>query len=322
MEKLQNNIGFEGNMVVETQGHSGGVAMLWRYKDDVSLNTYSKNHIDVVAKINGSDVFRLTGIYGEPDRRKRHETWALIRSLSNNNTIPWCLLGYMNNVVSQGDKQGGRPYPSSLLQGFRDVLDDCNLMDMDLVGYPFTWERGAGTTSWIEVRLDRSLVTSGFMNKFPDAKLLNLEVSTSDHTPLLLELNKSSTIISKKSFCFENTWLREPVCKQIVEEVWYSNDDRSFYDKLSECAQILSSWGQQITGNFKKRIQQCKRILKQLKGRHDSNSVKHYWKNRKNWQKFMFNKKFSGAKGLNKSGYAKVIVTTSTFMPQRRADEL
>lgn len=128
-------------MVVETQGHSGGIALLWRYNNEVKLNSYNKNHIDDNVRNKEGDNFKLTGVYGEPDRNKREETWNLLRRLSNINTLPWCLIGDFNNVVSQSDKQGGRPYPGRLIRGFRDVLEDCNLKDMDLIGYPFTWER-------------------------------------------------------------------------------------------------------------------------------------------------------------------------------------
>lgn len=193
-------------------------------------------------------VFRVTGLYEEPGRRKRAETWSLIRMLSSHNTLPWCLIGDMNNVLSQTDKQGGRPYPRQLIQGFRYVIEDCSLSDMDLIGYPFTWERGSGTTDRIEVRLDRDLVSIGFMNKFPEAKLYNLEISTSDHCPILLELYNSKVEFQVKRFRFENAWLREPMCQQIIEEVWSSGMNRSFYEKLKACSEILSSWGKEITG--------------------------------------------------------------------------
>lgn len=76
----------------------------------------------------------------------------------------------MNNVLSQRDKQGGRPYPQRLLQGFQEVLNDCELMDMELCGYQYTWERGFGTNKHIEVRLDRALVSQDFLTLFKDAK--------------------------------------------------------------------------------------------------------------------------------------------------------
>ncbi|XP_074374632.1 uncharacterized protein LOC141715043 [Apium graveolens] len=273
VERLQSAIGFEGNFVVETQGHSGGVALLWRYKDEVALSSYNKNHIDVTVNSKDGEKFRLTGVYGEPDRRKRQEIWELIRALAVNNSLPWCLIGDMNNVVSQSDKQGGRPYPQTLIQGFQGVLEDCNLVDMDLVGYPFTWERGAGTADWIEVRLDRAIVSVNFMHMFAEAKLINLEVSTSDHCPILLELHKANVLVPMKRFRFENAWLREPMCQKIVEEVWSNNAGKSLYEKLDDCSDILSKWGQEITESFKNRIHLCKKVIKAMKGKRDSNSV-------------------------------------------------
>ncbi|KAK1371101.1 Endo/exonuclease/phosphatase domain-containing protein [Heracleum sosnowskyi] len=212
VERLQRAIGFEGLFVVESHGHSGGVAFLWRNKEDVVLKSYSKNHVDTIIHMNNSNLFRVTGVYGEPDKSKRHETWELIRNLSINNNHPWVLIGDMNNVCSQDDKKGGRPYPVSLIQGFLLALDECSLMDLDLQGYQYTWERGVGTSDWIEVRLDLALVTSEFMNMFKDATLTNLEVSTSNHCPLLLEFYKAQQVILNRSFRFENAWLREPMC--------------------------------------------------------------------------------------------------------------
>lgn len=76
----------------------------------------------------------------------------------------------MNNVIKQEDKKGGRPYPTWLLQGFQDVLEECELYDVKLTGYPFTWERGHGTKNWIEIKLDRSLATQSFTYVFTDVK--------------------------------------------------------------------------------------------------------------------------------------------------------
>lgn len=48
----------------------------------------------------------------------------------------------------------------------------------------------------------------------------------------------------------------------------------SFYEKLAECANVLSEQGQEVTGSFKTRINQIKKIIKQLNGRRDDNSIK------------------------------------------------
>lgn len=58
----------------------------------------------------------------------------------------------------------------------------------------------------------------------------------------------------------------------IAEEVWNNAGDESLFDKLKKCREILSSWGQHVKGDFKQRIQSCKKAIKSMKGRKDSSS--------------------------------------------------
>lgn len=95
-------------VVVEARGHSGGIALLWRNKDEVTLCSYSKNHIDVIVLPQDGMKYRLTGVYGEPDRSRREDTWCLIRNLATQYPLPWCLVVDMNNILSQLDKRGRR----------------------------------------------------------------------------------------------------------------------------------------------------------------------------------------------------------------------
>lgn len=74
MEKVRRALHFDGLFVVDSQGLSGGLALLWRVKDQVNLRSFSRNHIDVEIKIDGKEAWRLTGIYGEPDRSQRRKT--------------------------------------------------------------------------------------------------------------------------------------------------------------------------------------------------------------------------------------------------------
>lgn len=276
MKKVKNSLGFEGMVAVDCQGHSGGVALLWRHSHEVSLNSFSFNHIDVVVNVQSWCKYRLAGIYGEPNRTRRRATWSLIRHLAVDNNLPWCLIGDMNNVLGQADKRGGRLYPRWLIQGFQEVLDDCELIDMDLHGYPYIWERGRGTDAWIEIRLDRALASKSWIENFVDARLTNLDISTSDHCPVILEPKTEKLRVNLKRFRFENAWLREPLCKKIVEEYWEYNQTENLHNKQSRCAKLLSEWGQDVTGSFSKRISQCKKILKNTKGRRDEASVNQF----------------------------------------------
>lgn len=97
---------------------------------------------------------------------------------------------------------------------------DCNLIDMDLVGYSFTWEKFKGTKSLVELRLDRALVNQQWLDIHKEATLLNMEESTSDHTPIFFALNNCISNPNAKRFRFENAWLHEPMCKDIVLHCW------------------------------------------------------------------------------------------------------
>lgn len=55
------------------------------------------------------------------------------------------------------------------------MLNEIELVDMDLIGHQFTWERRRGKPDVIEVRLDRALTSQSWLNMFSTAKLYNLE---------------------------------------------------------------------------------------------------------------------------------------------------
>lgn len=122
MEKLRRELKFEGLLSVNVVGKSDGLALMWKYKDQVQLRSMSKNHIDMEINVTGKDRWRLTGLYGEPDRRQRKKMWDLLRILARESSLPWCTIGDMNNVTSQQDKRGCAPYPNWLLAGFKEVF--------------------------------------------------------------------------------------------------------------------------------------------------------------------------------------------------------
>ncbi|KAL8098260.1 hypothetical protein AgCh_031137 [Apium graveolens] len=124
-----------------------------------------------------------------------------------------------NEDKANTKNQNIRRKPEVCLQ---DVLDGCDLYDVDLIGYPYTWERGRGTDGWVEVKLDRTLVDSSFMNTFTDTRLTNLEISPSDHSPLFLEPKKVLQVVTMKASRFKNVWIHEPMFKQIVKEKFWS----------------------------------------------------------------------------------------------------
>lgn len=85
---------------------------------------------------------------------------------------------------------------------------------------------------------------------FKEAQLTNLEVSTSDHSPLFLVPEVGLYINRRPVFRFEDALLREPVCYKLVEDVGSSSSE-SFSAKLTQYSELLSAWDKEVTGSFK-----------------------------------------------------------------------
>ncbi|XP_075478725.1 uncharacterized protein LOC142519565 [Primulina tabacum] len=204
IEEIRVKVRFAGAFSVDRFGRSGGLAVFWRQ----------------TVAFGG-----LTGFYGFPERGKRPESWALLRSLSTQSTLPWCIIGDFNDLLSPDDKKGKYEHPQWLYTGFMQAVMDSGLSDLPLIGYQFTWERGKGTTTSVEERLDRALVTSSWMEKFPNAQLHNLCASVSDHSPILINTTPRLQMGRTRDFMFENKRLKEPnlqdfiTCKKDIERL-------------------------------------------------------------------------------------------------------
>lgn len=215
-------------------------------------------------------------IYGEPNRSQRRKTWDLLRNLARDSNLPWCVIGDMNNITSQSDTKGGASYPRWLIDGFNDVIAEVGLNDMEIVGHQFTWEMGRGTENWIETRLDRVLTNNSWFELFPLAKLYNFEGSLSDHSPIFLDPRRKEGVSMRRKFRFENSWLTDPLCYQIVKDSWEYSSHGNILQKIQQCGERLEIWGKDVTGNFGQRIKSCKMELKQLRNKRDTQSVLMY----------------------------------------------
>lgn len=102
------------------------------------------------------------------------------------------------------EKVGGRPQPRNLLEGFSNAVGGCELEDLGFIGCEYTWEKARGMPEWIRERLYRGLVNQSWRQLFPNATVQVLEVPTSDHLPLLLQLNTQIYVPKSKRFRFEN----------------------------------------------------------------------------------------------------------------------
>ncbi|XVE52109.1 hypothetical protein DITRI_Ditri02bG0095800 [Diplodiscus trichospermus] len=147
------------------------------------------------------------------------------------------------------------------MRDFREVIDECELVDLPLRGYGFTWERGRGTDGFVEERLDRCLGTMNWIDMFPDVNLLCLFSSTSDHKPI--ETSTDLAVMHTRSgrFRFENLWLKETEFAAVVRQNYNDLADLDFIEKLRRGTDVMSKWGRDFKMQFKTEIVRVKADL-------------------------------------------------------------
>jgi hypothetical protein len=189
MMKIRVSLGFQHGFLVPSEGRSGGIALLWRDSEKISIQNYSKYHIDAVVEDgNGSPHWRITGFYGHPETALRQKSWELLELLKSKSDLPWVCLGDFNEIMEGREKEGrgGKERHQAQMAKFRAVVNHYAFKDMGFLGPVFTWcNQQLGRARVLE-RLDKTLAMMDLMDLFPCARVHNWVDFKSNHCGLIL----------------------------------------------------------------------------------------------------------------------------------------
>ncbi|KAL6205410.1 hypothetical protein ACLB2K_022670 [Fragaria x ananassa] len=118
-----------------------------------------------------------------------HLTWELLKKLGGQDNGPWLLGGDFNEILSSIEKERGQIRAERQMDGFREVLNVCNLKDLYYTGPSFTW-RGNRHGVEVKERLDRFLGNGAWLQLFPTSKVTHLLPNESDHLPILIQIRR------------------------------------------------------------------------------------------------------------------------------------
>ncbi|GMJ10533.1 hypothetical protein HRI_004722500 [Hibiscus trionum] len=82
MAQVRRRCRFFNGIDVDAIGRSGELSISWKRNCDVTLQSYSQRHIDVIINDDSEGKqWRCTVFYGAPEGQNRDATWNLLRQL-------------------------------------------------------------------------------------------------------------------------------------------------------------------------------------------------------------------------------------------------
>lgn len=154
-------------------------------------------------------------------------------------------MGDLNDIMNQSEKHGGRKVTQKSNFLLKKFLDQVEGMDIGYTGNTFTWCNKKGGMTNIRERLDKVIGSVDWRIMFANAGVMHLNASSSDHAPILLNLNLDHHSLPK-SFRFLEIWTRDQKCYGVINEAW---------NMIEEEPSRRISIGQRLT-NMTKEVEQ------------------------------------------------------------------
>ncbi|XP_040942293.1 uncharacterized protein [Gossypium hirsutum] len=146
---------------------------------------------------------------------------------------------------------------------FREVLKECQLIDVGYSGTWYTWEKGNLPETNIRERLDRGVANEKWMELFPRGNIHHLTSSLSDHCPLLISTTNESRFKGIPSFKFEAWWTTKESIEDEIKKSWESSNG-SIFEKIEILQISLSKWAKSIKKERKGLTDKLTKVLEDL----------------------------------------------------------
>nr|XP_043636129.1 uncharacterized protein LOC122607256 [Erigeron canadensis] len=203
--------------IVEPLGRSGGLVSVW--DSDVFKKTScvkERNFLLTIGKVKGlRETVNIMNVYAPQRVDDKMRLWDRILDLKNNYSGLWFIIGDFNAVRVPEDRKGSS-YNHRCSRLFNNFIFEADLEEYSMKGNRFTFLVEDGERKKFS-KIDRFLVGSEVIAKWPEACLRVLPRYLSDHSPLLWTVR--DTNYGPKPFRFLSSWLDREEFKEIVHKV-------------------------------------------------------------------------------------------------------
>lgn len=225
-----------GICISPSHGNSGGLITLWK-KSHFKLSSLrvERNWIAIEGTlITESFNCTLVNICNSCDASVRANTWNEISEYCMASQYPCLIAGNFNEILDPSER-GSNTIDYTSSSQFQVFISNLHLLEIrPSVGW-FTWFKGASKS-----KLDRFLVQSDWVVKFPILSASILKRCISDHCPIILK--SSDFEWGPRPFRFQDVWLSHKGCMDIVKKSWKKADGLTIMDKLKNVKNELKTW--------------------------------------------------------------------------------
>ncbi|XP_060959129.1 uncharacterized protein LOC133030409 [Cannabis sativa] len=272
LSRFKQSLNFNNGLEVPRVGLKGGIMLLWKDDVNVTLLSMNTNHFDCYLLFDNGPRWHFSAVYGFPESENKKLTWALIKRLADvAPQDPWLLVGDLNEIFSNEHKNGGPLRNEAHMRDFRTTMDKCFLNELPYTGEDYTWAKNKKNNAALKERLDWCLINNVWKDHLPLPTITHLDYFGSDHRAISVDVllndqySTQDTNKRRSRFRFEQIWLKEPDCTDIISANWFVADgmdpSQNLKTCLDQCAVNLQQWHVKKFGSMKKDIKKAQKTV-------------------------------------------------------------
>ncbi|GKC60407.1 RNA-directed DNA polymerase, eukaryota, partial [Tanacetum coccineum] len=228
----------------EALGNSGGILCLWdplMFRKDQHI--ISDNFVVLYGTwVPNNTKLLIVSVYAPQSATDKRLLWSYITGLLSRWNGEVLVTGDFNEVRFERERLGS-VFNVHGANEFNSFISNAGLVEIQLEGYSFTWSHPSAAKM---SKLDRFLVSEGFLSLFPHISALCLDKNLSDHRPILLR--EMVTDYGATPFRLYHSWFSFHGFDDMVRTAWNSfvledsNGMVRFKKKLQMLKKEIRSW--------------------------------------------------------------------------------
>ncbi|XP_016192860.1 uncharacterized protein LOC107633774 [Arachis ipaensis] len=232
---------------VSSVGASGGLWLIWNESIFKLTNCYKGDRWLCVEGVVMKDNFHcaICLVYGPRVRSEKIVVWKELSYIAGLCQVPFYFLGDFNEIMHLEERKESTTLSASA-EDFRAWVNDMELVGLPLNDRRYTWFRGSSCS-----RIDKSLITLGWLEMYLGTRLRGGPRGLSDHCTLIMEENR--TFDGPRPFRSLDSWFTHEGFLRIVKDEWRELGDIQFLDKMKALSVPVRRWHKQHFGNISER---------------------------------------------------------------------